>query len=102
MTSIIDQNGHRLYPNIFNPKIRRKGKNIYLIIFDKWRYKVNGNPILIRGAGWAPDLFLRTDPIRQETEFKYILDINFLEIFYYWYFKYFKSLTFNIVGIECC
>jgi exo-1,4-beta-D-glucosaminidase len=28
-------------------------------------FTVNGNPILIRGAGWAPDLFLRTTPQRQ-------------------------------------
>ena len=39
-------------------------------------YKVNGNPILIRGAGWSPDMFLRTDPQRQEQEFIYMRDMN--------------------------
>eukprot|EP01127_Copromyxa_protea_P003105 TRINITY_DN12975_c0_g1_i1.p1 TRINITY_DN12975_c0_g1~~TRINITY_DN12975_c0_g1_i1.p1 ORF type:complete len:849 (-),score=178.09 TRINITY_DN12975_c0_g1_i1:68-2257(-) len=35
-------------------------------------YKVNGLPLLIRGAGWSPDLFLRTTPERQRQEFEYM------------------------------
>eukprot|EP01012_Entosiphon_sulcatum_P011716 TRINITY_DN17211_c0_g1_i4.p1 TRINITY_DN17211_c0_g1~~TRINITY_DN17211_c0_g1_i4.p1 ORF type:complete len:861 (-),score=104.81 TRINITY_DN17211_c0_g1_i4:6-2558(-) len=35
-------------------------------------FKVNKKPILIRGGGWAPDLFLRVTRQRQETEFKMI------------------------------
>jgi exo-1,4-beta-D-glucosaminidase len=39
-------------------------------------FKINGKNILIRGAGWAPDMFLREDPARQETELRYVLDMN--------------------------
>jgi len=39
-------------------------------------YKINGLPILIRGAGWSPDLFQRTDPDRQEIEIQYTLHMN--------------------------
>ncbi|MFB3920100.1 MAG: sugar-binding domain-containing protein [Terriglobia bacterium] len=39
-------------------------------------FKVNGKNILIRGAGWAPDMMLRTDPARQEAELGYVLDMN--------------------------
>ena len=51
ITDIIDSNGHRLY-------------------------KVNGKPILIRGAGWTPDLFLRTNATRQEAEISYVKHMN--------------------------
>eukprot|EP01102_Stenamoeba_stenopodia_P021025 TRINITY_DN8370_c0_g1_i1.p1 TRINITY_DN8370_c0_g1~~TRINITY_DN8370_c0_g1_i1.p1 ORF type:complete len:621 (-),score=123.06 TRINITY_DN8370_c0_g1_i1:112-1974(-) len=39
-------------------------------------YSVNNQPILIRGAGWAPDLFQRASPERQMQEMTYVLDMN--------------------------
>jgi len=39
-------------------------------------YKINGEPILIRGAGYSPDLFLRRTPEWQERHFKYVMDMN--------------------------
>jgi exo-1,4-beta-D-glucosaminidase len=46
MQSHLDANGHRLFT-------------------------VNGVPILIRGGGWSPDLFLRPDPARLAVELAY-------------------------------
>ena len=49
---------------------------------DDWMHKpkrlfrVNGRPILIRGAGWAPDLLLRNDPARVDDEIAYVKDIH--------------------------
>lgn len=40
------------------------------------RFVVNGKPLLIRGAGWAPDMFLRDDPQRMEAEFGYIVNLG--------------------------
>ncbi|HEX8778948.1 MAG TPA: glycoside hydrolase family 2 TIM barrel-domain containing protein, partial [Rhodanobacter sp.] len=40
------------------------------------QFLVNGRPLLIRGAGWAPDLFLRDDPARMEAEFSYVRDLG--------------------------
>jgi exo-1,4-beta-D-glucosaminidase len=40
------------------------------------QFVVNGKPVLIRGAGWAPDMFLRDDPRRMETEFSYVLNLG--------------------------
>jgi exo-1,4-beta-D-glucosaminidase len=40
------------------------------------QFVVNGKPILIRGAGWAPDMFLRVDPKRTEAEFSYIVNLG--------------------------
>jgi exo-1,4-beta-D-glucosaminidase len=40
------------------------------------RFVINGKPVLIRGAGWAPDMFLRDDPKRMEAEFSYILNLG--------------------------
>ena len=40
------------------------------------RFVINGKPVLIRGAGWAPDMFLRADPKRMETEFSYVLNLG--------------------------
>ena len=40
------------------------------------RFVINGKPVLIRGAGWAPDMFLREDPKRLEAEFSYILNLG--------------------------
>jgi exo-1,4-beta-D-glucosaminidase len=40
------------------------------------QFVVNGKPVLIRGAGWAPDMFLRDDPKRMEAEFSYIANLG--------------------------
>jgi len=40
------------------------------------RFIVNGWPVLIRGAGWAPDMFLRDDPKRMEEEFSYVRNLG--------------------------
>ena len=40
------------------------------------RFIINGKPVLIRGAGWAPDMFLRDDPGRMEEELSYVLDLG--------------------------
>ncbi|MEW9570320.1 sugar-binding domain-containing protein [Rhodanobacter sp. Si-c] len=40
------------------------------------QFFVNGKPVLIRGAGWAPDMFLRDDPRRMEAEFSYIRNLG--------------------------
>jgi exo-1,4-beta-D-glucosaminidase len=39
-------------------------------------FKINGKPILIRGGGWAPDMMLRSNPERMETEFRYVRDLG--------------------------
>ncbi len=51
ITSEVDARGHRLF-------------------------RVNGKRILIRGAGWAPDMLLRQSTDRLRTEFRYIRDLN--------------------------
>lgn len=40
------------------------------------RYEINGRPILIRGAGWVPDLFHRYDPARDAAELAYVADLG--------------------------
>ncbi len=40
------------------------------------QFFINGKPLLIRGAGWAPDLFLRDDPARMDAEFDYVLNLG--------------------------
>ncbi|WP_233842651.1 sugar-binding domain-containing protein [Dyella sp. 2HG41-7] len=40
------------------------------------QFFVNGKPILIRGGGWAPDMFLRDDPKRMEAEFRYVQNLG--------------------------
>lgn len=40
------------------------------------QFLVNGKPVLIRGAGWAPDMFLRDNPERMEAEFSYIRNLG--------------------------
>ncbi len=40
------------------------------------QFFINGKAVLIRGAGWAPDLFLRDDPTRLEAEFSYVLNLG--------------------------
>jgi exo-1,4-beta-D-glucosaminidase len=38
--------------------------------------KVNGKPVLIRGGGWAPDMMLRLDESRRESEFRYVKEMG--------------------------
>jgi exo-1,4-beta-D-glucosaminidase len=40
------------------------------------QFVINGKPVLIRGGGWAPDLFLRDDPARMEAEFSYVRNLG--------------------------
>ena len=40
------------------------------------RFFINGKPVLIRGAGWAPDMFLRHDPARMQAEFDYVRNLG--------------------------
>ena len=40
------------------------------------QFYINGKPLLIRGGGWAPDMFLRDDPKRMEAEFSYVVDLG--------------------------
>ncbi|HWZ82488.1 MAG TPA: hypothetical protein VNW47_07685 [Terriglobales bacterium] len=39
-------------------------------------FKVNGKNILIRGAGWTPDMMVRSDPKRMVDEFRYVQDMG--------------------------
>ena len=39
-------------------------------------FKVNGKPILIRGAGWSQDMLLRTDAHRLRDQFRLVEDMN--------------------------
>jgi exo-1,4-beta-D-glucosaminidase len=39
-------------------------------------FKVNGRNVLIRGGGWASDMFLRFDHQRIRNEFEYVRDMN--------------------------
>jgi exo-1,4-beta-D-glucosaminidase len=38
-------------------------------------FRVNGRRILIRGGGWAPDMFFRPQPERQDAQLRYALDM---------------------------
>jgi len=40
------------------------------------QFVINGKPVLIRGGGWAPDMFLREDPKRREAEFSYVVNLG--------------------------
>ncbi len=40
------------------------------------QFVVNGKPVLIRGAGWAPDMFLRDGRKRMEAEFSYVVNLG--------------------------
>jgi exo-1,4-beta-D-glucosaminidase len=51
VTSEIDDKGHRLY-------------------------RINGQKILVRGAGYSMDLLLRSSPERQEAQLRYVRDLN--------------------------
>jgi len=39
-------------------------------------FRVNGKPILIRGAGWSPDMLLREDPKRLRDQFMLVRDMH--------------------------
>lgn len=39
-------------------------------------FHVNGRRILIRGGGWAPDMFFRPQPERQDAQMRYALDMH--------------------------
>ena len=39
-------------------------------------FRVNGKPILIRGAGWSQDMLLRTDETRLRDQFQLVQDMN--------------------------
>jgi exo-1,4-beta-D-glucosaminidase len=40
------------------------------------QFYVNGKKILIRGGGWSPDMLLRQEHARLETDFRYVRDMN--------------------------
>ncbi|MGH8182986.1 MAG: glycosyl hydrolase 2 galactose-binding domain-containing protein [Rhodanobacteraceae bacterium] len=40
------------------------------------QFVINGQPLLIRGAGWAPDMFLRDQPERLVETFRYIRNMG--------------------------
>lgn len=39
-------------------------------------FRVNGRRLLIRGAGWAPDMLARFSPERAESELRYVRDLG--------------------------
>jgi exo-1,4-beta-D-glucosaminidase len=39
-------------------------------------FKVNGKPVLVRGAGWTPDMMLRVEEPRREAEFRYVKEMG--------------------------
>ncbi|HVH86620.1 MAG TPA: beta galactosidase jelly roll domain-containing protein, partial [Terriglobales bacterium] len=39
-------------------------------------FRVNHRTLLIRGGGWAPDMFLRVNSERMENEFRYVRDLG--------------------------
>jgi exo-1,4-beta-D-glucosaminidase len=39
-------------------------------------FKINGKPVLVRGGGWAPDMFLRSSAERELQEIRYVKDMN--------------------------
>jgi exo-1,4-beta-D-glucosaminidase len=39
-------------------------------------FKINGKPVLVRGGGWAPDMFLRPSAQRELQEMRYVKDMN--------------------------
>jgi exo-1,4-beta-D-glucosaminidase len=39
-------------------------------------FRVNGHRVLIRGAGWAPDLLLRDEPDRVDAQIAYVKDMH--------------------------
>lgn len=43
---------------------------------DTRQFTINGKPIMLRGAAWSPDIFLRRSAERQEQEIKLVRDMN--------------------------
>jgi exo-1,4-beta-D-glucosaminidase len=39
-------------------------------------FRVNGKRIVVRGGGWAPDMFFRPQPARQSAQLAYALDMH--------------------------
>ncbi len=39
-------------------------------------FRVNGRPVLVRGAGWTPDMMLRFSPERMASELAYVRDMG--------------------------
>jgi exo-1,4-beta-D-glucosaminidase len=39
-------------------------------------FRINGRRIVIRGGGWAPDMFFRPQPDRQDAQLRYALDMH--------------------------
>jgi exo-1,4-beta-D-glucosaminidase len=39
-------------------------------------FRVNGRRVLIRGGGWAPDMFFRPQPQRQADQLRYAMDMH--------------------------
>ncbi|MEW2414653.1 exo-beta-D-glucosaminidase [Streptomyces sp. NPDC046866] len=40
------------------------------------RYRINGRPLLVKGAAWSPDEFLRWDPGYAEDRMRYVRDLG--------------------------
>ncbi|HTV87160.1 MAG TPA: glycoside hydrolase family 2 [Dyella sp.] len=73
------------------------------------QFFINGKPLLIRGAGWAPDMFLRDDPARMEAEFGYVLNLGLNTIRsegklenQYFYDLADRTGVLILAGWECC
>ncbi|MET9959911.1 exo-beta-D-glucosaminidase [Streptomyces sp. NPDC006326] len=43
---------------------------------DARQYRINGRPLLIKGAGWSPDEFMRWDPAYVEHRLQYVRDLG--------------------------
>ncbi len=54
--------------------IRETGSR--LINDSSREFLINGKPILLRGAAWAPDLFQRRSALRQEQEIRLVKDMH--------------------------
>jgi exo-1,4-beta-D-glucosaminidase len=54
--------------------IRQTGSR--LINDSSREFLINGTPILLRGAAWAPDLFQRRSALRQEQEIRLVRDMH--------------------------
>ena len=39
-------------------------------------YRLNGRPVLIKGAGWTDDIFMRDTPATNERQVRYVRDMN--------------------------
>ncbi|TDB61779.1 glycosyl hydrolase 2 galactose-binding domain-containing protein [Arundinibacter roseus] len=48
----------------------------YLTDKDVRGYKINGRPLLIKGAGWVDDLFLRYQPAKDSAQIQYVKNMN--------------------------